>query len=70
MFTFKLKYCRSPLYRSEAATIVLSEYSIDPDKDRCITRSCKSHEELLSEIQRLKGELDAIARQAQESFRA
>ena len=69
MYTFKLKHSQSPLYRSGAATIVLSEYSLDGDKDHCLTHSCKSHEELLGEIHRLKSELDAIAAQARNSFR-
>jgi hypothetical protein len=69
MYTFKLKRSQSPVHRSGAATIVLSEYSLDADKDHCITHSCKSHEELLGEIRRLKQELDAIASQAAEVFR-
>lgn len=68
MFTFKLKHSQSPLYRSGSATIVLSEYSLDAEKDHCITRACKTHEEFLREIERLKHELDAIGAQALDKF--
>ena len=68
MYTFKLKRSETPLYRGAAATIVLSEYSLDRDRDLCITQSCKSYAELLGEIHRLKGELDAIAAQARDQF--
>ena len=68
MYTFKIKRSDSPLYRSGSATIVLSEYSLDRDHDHCITQSCKSYEELLGEIRRLKNELDGIAAQARDQF--
>ena len=63
MLTFRTKYGVSPLYRGGVVTIVLSQYSVDRDRDLCLTEECKTPEELREEVERLKKELDSILEQ-------
>jgi hypothetical protein len=64
MLTFRTKYTIPPLHRNGTVTIVLSQYSLDRDRDLCLTHECKTIEEVRGEVDRLKKELDAIVEQA------
>ena len=66
MLTLRLKHSDLPIYRAGSVTIVLSQYSIDRDKDLCLTHECKTVAEVREEVQRLKSELDAILIQAEQ----
>lgn len=52
------------MYRGGMVTIVLSQYSVDRDRDLCLTGECKTIEQVQGEVDRLKKELDAILEQA------
>ena len=60
MRTFKLKVQDSVVYRTWKATIVLSEYSFDKDRNVTLTHECQTLAEVRTEIDRLKNELDSI----------
>ncbi len=64
MLTFRTKYTGSPIYRQGTVTIVLSQYSVDRDRDLCLTHECKTFEQVQGEVERLKKELDSILAQA------
>ena len=64
MLTFRTKYTASPLHRHGSVTVVLSQYSVDRDRDLCLTHECKTIEEVRCEVERLKKELDAVVAQA------
>jgi hypothetical protein len=66
MLTLRLTHSELPLYRSGSVTIVLSQYSIDRDKDLCLTHECKTLTEVRAEVERLKTELDSILLQAEQ----
>ena len=68
MLTLRLKRSDLPLYRTGSVTIVLSQYSVDRDKDLCLTRECKTVAEVQEEVERLKKELDAILVQAEQKM--
>jgi hypothetical protein len=69
MLTLRLKYTESPGSRGGAITIVLSQYSVDADRDMCLTHECRSVDAVQQEVERLKRELDAILRQSAEKLR-
>ena len=64
MLTFRTKFSASPLHRNGSVTVVLSQYSVDRDRDLCLTQECKTMEEVRREVERLKKELDAVVAQA------
>ena len=68
MLTFRTKYNESPLYRRGTVTIVLSQYSLDRDRDLCLTHECQTMKQVQQEVERLKKELDAILAQAAEKL--
>ena len=68
MLTLRLKQSDLPLYRAGSVTIVLSQYSVDRDKDLCLTHACKTVSEVREEVERLKSELDAIMVQAEQKI--
>ena len=69
MLTLRLKQSDLPLYRAgSGVTIVLSQYSVDRDKDLCLTHACKIVSEVREEVERLKSELDAILVQAEQKM--
>lgn len=69
MLTLRLKHTQMPVHRNGTITIVLSQYSVDADRDLCLTRQCITIEEVQTEVERLKSELDAILVQAAEKLR-
>jgi hypothetical protein len=60
MRTFKLRVQESVVYRTWKATVVLSEYSVDNDRNICLTHECQTVEQLREEVERLKRELDSV----------
>ena len=70
MLTLRTKYTQSPMYRRGTVTIVLSQYSVDRDRDLCLTDECKTMEQIQGEVDRLKKELDAILVQAADKLQS
>ena len=58
------------MYRRGTVTVVLSQYSVDRDRDFCLTGECKTIEQLRGEVDRLKKELDAILVQAADKLQS